>query len=484
MTYDYDEQIEDDDIHEADSIHEENKTATKGAPFVKKKHGRTVDHTTVPANPVDADLLAGLAVEETEVVEVRRGKKVEDDKEVASKLPRLTDAETAKKQMKGKLAAAKKGFVMPEVDADPDEDEPRQAIVNGTMRRSDFDGFKATEADLKNPSYRHGSKIDNGPSGILRVIDDEDEAEHKLEESWHIRDAITHGYLGKDIEDKARQLSTLRRLRKDCDTALLDSVGVSVHTSGKDDSADHSLQKDQNSNVVYDLGMTLDRKKVSRVRKDGTAEAIYDGAVRKSKASKSGVTHGFDPSRDDLLPFAIIMAANNVEEIQASIGPLWPILMSVVCDNAKSATIGYMFEKTDPQASAVGNVIIKIALEEVAKIYERIDAREASSLPYAEWLDKQPNSLAVPARKLKAALQGNDNSPPSLAIAERPIRSVKSPRTEQRDIVTRAMNDIDLADLTLLATYATELKSARDGIAETHKPANDNERRYLDAVAA
>jgi hypothetical protein len=61
-----------------DLLHEENETSTKGAWHIKKKHSRTADHTTVSANPVDADLLAGLAtVPEQDQTEVRRGKKAE-----------------------------------------------------------------------------------------------------------------------------------------------------------------------------------------------------------------------------------------------------------------------------------------------------------------------------------------------------------------------------------------------------------------------
>jgi hypothetical protein len=104
-----DNEIEDNDdkIEENDSIHEEDKTATKGAPLVKKKHGRTVDHKTVFANQLDAELLPTTTPEQ-ERTEVRRGKTAEDDEEKESDLRK--DSAIVKQKNKERLEAAKKGF--------------------------------------------------------------------------------------------------------------------------------------------------------------------------------------------------------------------------------------------------------------------------------------------------------------------------------------------------------------------------------------
>jgi hypothetical protein len=40
-----------------DDLQQDNETATEGARFVKQKHGRTVDHVTVAAEPHDANVL-------------------------------------------------------------------------------------------------------------------------------------------------------------------------------------------------------------------------------------------------------------------------------------------------------------------------------------------------------------------------------------------------------------------------------------------
>jgi hypothetical protein len=97
----YDEQIEDEQIEDNDPIHEENETATEGARFVKKKHGRTADDTTAPVNPLDTEALVLFqpAVEDEDVVE-----------EAEPELPRAAAPKTAKQQIKEKLNAALADF--------------------------------------------------------------------------------------------------------------------------------------------------------------------------------------------------------------------------------------------------------------------------------------------------------------------------------------------------------------------------------------
>src|ERR1700738_4307602 len=94
-----------------DNTHEESETTTCGARFVKQKHGRTVDQITASAMPVDADSLANLAVvPEQDHVEVRRGKKAEDDDGAELELPRAVADAKARRQAKEKLAAAQAKF--------------------------------------------------------------------------------------------------------------------------------------------------------------------------------------------------------------------------------------------------------------------------------------------------------------------------------------------------------------------------------------
>jgi hypothetical protein len=266
----------------------------------------------------------------------------------AKTLPRIVGPATAKQQIKNRLQEAKKDFTFIEAETPP------------SIKEETFD------------------------------------------DSWHIRDQITRGNLGKDGKIKARLSSTIHRLRSDCYLTTLDPLGVSVHTPGKESSTDFAMQKDSHGKVVYENGQSLDRKKAKSKRADGVIETQYDGSVRKAK--RSAVVHEFNVHRDEPLSFSITDAINIIEEIQAGLGPLWPILEPVICDNKMSAEVGYSFGKTDPQASAVGNVILKIALEEAATIYDRIDERDASDLAYVEWLEFQNDALPVPARRLKRAL--------------------------------------------------------------------------------
>jgi len=256
--------------------------------------------------------------------------------------------------------------------------------------------------------------------------------EETFDESWHIRDQITRGNLGKEDQTKARLSSTIHRLRSDCYLTTLDPLGVSVHTPRKESSTDFAVQKDSHGNVVYEFGQSLDRKKAKSKRDDGVVEASHYGSARKAK--RSAVVHEFNVHRDEPLSFSITDATNTIEEIRAGLGPLWRLLEPVICNNMKSAEIGYAYGKTDPQASATGNVILTIAIEEAASIYDRIDEREASDLTYVEWLESQDDALPVPARRLKRAL-----SPGSTSLVFRHNYAGKSGLSAANDNHSRAL---------------------------------------------
>ena len=167
--------------------------------------------------------------------------------------------------------------------------------------------------------------------------------EEEFDESWHIRDQITRGHLGKEEKTKARLLSTLHRLHSDCYLTTLDPLGVSIHAPGKESSADFAMQKDNHGNVVYENGQTLDRRKAKSKRDDGVIETRNYGSARTAK--RSTVVHEFNVHRDEPLSFSITDATNNIEEIRAGLGPLWAILEPVIFNNMKSVEVGYGFGK-------------------------------------------------------------------------------------------------------------------------------------------
>ena len=181
-------------------------------------------------------------------------------------------------------------------------------------------------------------------------------------------------------------------------------------------STDFATQKDSHGKVVYENGQTLDRrKKKLPKREDGVIETGHYGSVRKAKSIE---VQEFNVNHDEPLSFSITDAINKVEEQRAGLGPLWQMLRDAVCDNMKPTEIGYSHGKTDPQASAVGNVILAIAIEEAARIYSRLDQQEASD-SYVEWLETQDDAMAVPARKLKRAL--NPVKSPGLVFRQNKI---------------------------------------------------------------
>lgn len=300
----------------------------------------------------------------------------------------------------------------------PEKGKQRLTTESGIKFQSEFDDRRAAESELHAPRYRRFAKgvavnlTSDGPSRSLPPVGDLS-VNHVAVESWHIRDQITHGHLGKEMEVKAQLLEALRRLRRDIDTSMTDSLGQAVHLPGKDTPTDFELQKDANGKTVFENGQTLDRKK--KPSADGSSDS-FDGPVRGAKGSGAVCNSGFNVFRDDPLPFATIIARDNVEEITAAVGPLWRFLKGSVCDNVMSAEHGYALGKRDPQASGVGNALIRIALDEVVATYDRIDRREVEYKTFQEWLAKQTHVLPLPARRLKTAMAvANDNCPRAVA---------------------------------------------------------------------
>ena len=80
-----------------------------------------------------------------------------------------------------------------------------------------------------------------------------------------------------------------------------------------------------------------------------------------------------------------------------------PELLKAVFENATAKEIGESLGFTQPQASAVGNAMLQRALEAAGTAYDKIKKRERGKLTYAEWLDKQPDGMPIPARKAKRA---------------------------------------------------------------------------------
>jgi hypothetical protein len=105
----------DSDSDKYDNEHEENKTVTKGAKFVKQKFKRTADHETFQATPLDADLLP-LPDEQPE-----------DEQPTEAEPPRADDA-IVRQRNKEKLAAALAAFKLPELPKEPANDNYRPVV--------------------------------------------------------------------------------------------------------------------------------------------------------------------------------------------------------------------------------------------------------------------------------------------------------------------------------------------------------------------
>jgi hypothetical protein len=117
-----------------DNDHEVSETEAEGARFVKAQHGSTIDHTTVSANPLDADL---LPVPDDEK---------EDDKDKEPELPRKIAPSIVKQQNKERLNAALADFGrLPEEPKQPANDNFRQTVswpLMDQLTRSTFEPDK------------------------------------------------------------------------------------------------------------------------------------------------------------------------------------------------------------------------------------------------------------------------------------------------------------------------------------------------------
>ncbi|SDE12157.1 hypothetical protein SAMN05216337_102058 [Bradyrhizobium brasilense] len=138
--YYYNDNDDDDPIPEADRTQEENETQD-GSRLVKRKHGRTIDHMTVPATPLDVDLLP-----------VPEPANVEDNREIDSESPRALADKTAKQQVKDKLAAAQAQFgKLPAAPKKPANDNFRPVVswpLMDQLTRSTFEPDRERRTQL------------------------------------------------------------------------------------------------------------------------------------------------------------------------------------------------------------------------------------------------------------------------------------------------------------------------------------------------
>jgi hypothetical protein len=307
-----------------DDLQQDNETATEGARFVKRKHGSTVDHITVSANSLDAEMLPEPDSEQ-EQIEVRRGKRAEDDEEHETELPRLVAPKTAKQQMSEKLAAAQANYGrLPKLNKQPANDNFRQTVL------------------------------------------------------WPLMDQLTRRTFEPDDERRAKLAVTARYARELIDIVEGDSLGSSVHLPGKDTSTDYDVQRTESGSVYFEHGQTLDRRKVTIGNEDRDERFI--GSARTAKKSLPVGGSGFNSNHDDPLPVRLIAAREELEVIIGYVGPLlWPSLKAVISENATMTDIGVALGVKSTQASIVGTTIIRLALTGATEALSRFN--EVKDMP-------------------------------------------------------------------------------------------------------
>jgi hypothetical protein len=362
-------------------------TATCGKKFARDEKYHYARVVTVSTKPLDADVLTvplpkqdKVEVPEQDEVELRRGKKAEDDEERETK-PTVAP-EIAKAQRSTKYTNAMQEW--------------------GTKLKRD-----------------EGMRVASGFKPKGKAVKSDVEESSKAE-PWHVEEGIERGYIKGD---KSRLNEALYQFFNDFN-GVADAFGI--RAANDESSPDHAIQIDNNGKPVFIGGMTYDRKRRSKPmegkeKKDGEMEMASESRVRvrtmdgegydKTVKDKRTITStgavdcaGYNPARGDLLlAERITDTKHRAEEVAVFVGPLLPELRKAVFENVSATEIGESLGFVQPQASAVGNALLQRALEAAADGYDRIRERERGKLTYAEWLEKQPDGMPIPARKLKRA---------------------------------------------------------------------------------
>jgi hypothetical protein len=296
-------QSSDDDSYDNDNeLHEESETAAEGTSLLKKKFGNTIDEVTVRPTSVDADLLS---------------QPQGADDETGTALPRAVDPAIARRQNKERLAAAQARF--------------------GKL-----------------------SKLPNEPAN--------DNFTQRV--SWPLMDQLTRSTFEPDKERRTKLIATARYIRELIDAAGSDALGGSVHLPGKEAWVDYALQRTESGSIYHEHGQTLDRKKQTYDGKNRTPNSKngesdaerYDGAVRTAKKSGPVSNDGFDVSRDEPFALRLLAAREELNAVISAVGPLWPSLVAVISEDSTLTSVGHVLGAKSVQASGVGSVIIRLAI--------------------------------------------------------------------------------------------------------------------------
>jgi hypothetical protein len=285
--FDFDK--DDEVFDEADRAHEErSQLVAQGNAIAREMKYHSARVVTVSATPIDADLLPVPVIEQ-------------DNVEAGPELPRLTDSETAKRQMNAALAAAKATFKLP-----PEPKEPA------------------------NDNYRPVS-------------------------SWPLMDQLTRKTFEQDQERRTKYIVTARYTRDLIDMARADPLG---------DEKDCWIQRTESGKTIFEHGQTLDRKKRTYDNgfgKNGEADAErFDGAARTARKSLP-VDNGIN--RDDSFPLRVLAAREELAAIIAFVGPLlWPSLFAALSENATMTDIGLALGAKGTAAPPLGVRTIRLAL--------------------------------------------------------------------------------------------------------------------------
>jgi hypothetical protein len=394
MNYDFDK--DDEVLDTADSVHEERDCDVQlGKKIAREKQFHALVGSARHIAPLDEDSVTSKPDNFASNAEAIIGRNLSEDKEQRAKI----------------IGEVEQASLISVVDSEAK-----------LQRRAAFtDAMQEWNTKLKQDE---GMRVASGfkPKGKAATSTAE---ESTKAEPWHVKEGIERGYIKGN---KSRLNETLYQFFNDFND-VADAFGI--RAVDEESSPDHGMQTDNNDKIIFTDAMTYDRKQRSTLREDGQAELASESRVRVRTAVSEGYDRavrvitgpgavqnaGYNPARGDLLlPERLTDTKHRAEEVAVFVGPLLPELRKAVFENATAKDIGESLGFSGPQASAVGNAILRRALEAASDAYDRIRKRERKGWTYSEWLDKQPDGMPIPARKAKRAFHvanaaANDNAP-------------------------------------------------------------------------
>ena len=234
------------------------------------------------------------------------------------------------------------------------------------------------------------------PTISTPIAANDNESGFKEVESWPLLEQLNRTTFEKDAGKREAYKATIHRIRSLVDAAEADVLGEAIHRPGKPPTPDYDQQRTEDGKVFLELGQSI----VCRYGKNGPKVGEIITSRHKIQVRKFDklppISDGFDVYRDDLFSERRIDAQNQLADLAAVVGPIWPMLRSAVCDKVGFTEISNQYGYPQP---VVASAFIKLALTVSTKHFSELD--KASD--FREYVSQR--GIPVAARRYERAMK-------------------------------------------------------------------------------